>query len=120
MVTGRVFHVWVSTDTCNFDVITGNFTKALPVITDSCYVLWRAYSVADTIMCHGESTAGGQSLVSIICCVGTNFVAIWFMHSARGMQRDNLWQVTHTHWLPLVLHRSNTVGPCIYIRAHNL
>lgn len=53
--------------------------------------------MADTIMCHGESTAGGQSLVSIIWCAGTNFVAIWFMYSARGMQRDNLGQVTHTH-----------------------
>lgn len=32
MVTRRVFHVWVSTDTCNVDVIAGDFTKALPVI----------------------------------------------------------------------------------------
>lgn len=32
MVTRRVFHVWVSTDTCNFNVVAGDFTNALPVI----------------------------------------------------------------------------------------
>lgn len=46
--------------------------------------------MADIITCHGVCTAGGQSLVSLIWCVGMNFVATLFMYSARGMKRDNL------------------------------